>query len=328
MSSASLLILVPYFAYVFDFLDPEKVIARIGVQTLERATARDARERRADLHRAPGAGGERPGAPGRHRGERARAEGQGDRLRRLGGACGASWSTTRAARRRSSPSGSPSARRCAPTRTSWRWRTSRWRIWRATAPGWSGRGCGRSARCSAPRSTACRRWRTWWRSTPATSARRRSAAGNREVFALTVKFMNTYLRAALNGKDVRTAYNVLNQYRQLAEALLARRGRRRLGARRRVVEIAGHFKYYARLAHAQRDGVRDRDGRLRSLRAVRGGEHAPLARARSAAGDLPGDRRSRRGAGAARRAQGAGQAGVVLPGRAARRRARRRSTTT
>ncbi len=45
MSSGSLLILVPYFAYVFDFLDPEKVIARIGVQTLDRATARDARAR-------------------------------------------------------------------------------------------------------------------------------------------------------------------------------------------------------------------------------------------------------------------------------------------
>ena len=39
MASGSLLILVPYFAYVFDFLDPEKVIARIGLQTLERATA-------------------------------------------------------------------------------------------------------------------------------------------------------------------------------------------------------------------------------------------------------------------------------------------------
>ena len=40
MASGSLLVLVPYFAYVFDFLDPEKVIARIGQQTLERATSR------------------------------------------------------------------------------------------------------------------------------------------------------------------------------------------------------------------------------------------------------------------------------------------------
>ena len=40
MASGSLLVLVPYFAYVFDFLDPEKVIARIGQQTLDRATSR------------------------------------------------------------------------------------------------------------------------------------------------------------------------------------------------------------------------------------------------------------------------------------------------
>ena len=37
MATASLLLLVPYFAYVFDFLDPEKVIARLGAQTLESA---------------------------------------------------------------------------------------------------------------------------------------------------------------------------------------------------------------------------------------------------------------------------------------------------
>src|SRR6266478_1812710 len=32
MATMSLLLLVPYFAYVFAFLDPEKVIARIGAQ--------------------------------------------------------------------------------------------------------------------------------------------------------------------------------------------------------------------------------------------------------------------------------------------------------
>jgi hypothetical protein len=76
------------------------------------------------------------------------------------------------------------------------------------------------------------------------------ATSNREVFALTVKFMNTYLRTALNGKDVRTAYNVLNQYRQLAEALLtAAPADTADWGEPTLVEIAGHFKYYARLAH-------------------------------------------------------------------------------
>ena len=34
MTSASLLLLIPYFAYVFAFPDPGKVIARIGQQVL------------------------------------------------------------------------------------------------------------------------------------------------------------------------------------------------------------------------------------------------------------------------------------------------------
>ena len=46
------------------------------------------------------------------------------------------------------------------------------------------------------------------------------AAGERNVLALVVKFMNTFLRAALNTREIRSAYNVLNQYRQLAEAMM------------------------------------------------------------------------------------------------------------
>jgi hypothetical protein len=48
--TASLLLLVPYFAYVFAFLDPEKVIARIGQQVLDAVLARGAaRRERGDL---------------------------------------------------------------------------------------------------------------------------------------------------------------------------------------------------------------------------------------------------------------------------------------
>src|SRR4029077_18669072 len=35
----SVLLMVPYFAYVFDFLDPEKVVARIQRQALQSALA-------------------------------------------------------------------------------------------------------------------------------------------------------------------------------------------------------------------------------------------------------------------------------------------------
>lgn len=44
--------------------------------------------------------------------------------------------------------------------------------------------------------------------------------GDDELVALVFRFMNSYLRATLNARDVRTAYNVLNQYRLLANAML------------------------------------------------------------------------------------------------------------
>lgn len=61
---------------------------------------------------------------------------------------------------------------------------------------------------------------------------------NPELFDLTVKFFNTYLRATINAKDVRTAYNVLNQYRLLAEYALD------YADGEHSVEIARYFKYY------------------------------------------------------------------------------------
>lgn len=67
--------------------------------------------------------------------------------------------------------------------------------------------------------------------------------GNAELLDLALKFFNTYLRATINAKDVRTAYNVLNQYRRLAEyALQYDRGAR-------AVEIAQYFKYYGLTAY-------------------------------------------------------------------------------
>lgn len=65
-----------------------------------------------------------------------------------------------------------------------------------------------------------------------------AAAGNEELVDLVIKFFNTYLRATVNARDVRTAYNVLNQYRLFAESMLNRDG----GAR--ALEIARYFKYY------------------------------------------------------------------------------------
>jgi hypothetical protein len=70
-------------------------------------------------------------------------------------------------------------------------------------------------------------------------------ADDGEALTLTVKFFNTYMRATLNTSRVRTAYNVLNQYRQLAEAALAN-GRHALTG-----EIAFYLKYYGQIAHGK-----------------------------------------------------------------------------
>jgi hypothetical protein len=63
--------------------------------------------------------------------------------------------------------------------------------------------------------------------------------------SLTVKFFNTFLRATVNERDVRTAYNVLNQYRLLAETAM------KMGRNEMAVEIARRFKYYGQLGFAQ-----------------------------------------------------------------------------
>ena len=67
--------------------------------------------------------------------------------------------------------------------------------------------------------------------------------GDDHVFEVAVKFFNTYIRATLNARDVRTAYNVFNQYRLLAEQALER------GDGQPAVEIARYFKYYGLLAY-------------------------------------------------------------------------------
>ena len=72
------------------------------------------------------------------------------------------------------------------------------------------------------------------------------AAGDPHWLQLIMKFFNTYLRSAINAQDVRTAYNVLHQYRRMAEQLLEH------DQSDRVVEVAGYFKYYGLTAFAAR----------------------------------------------------------------------------
>ncbi len=62
---------------------------------------------------------------------------------------------------------------------------------------------------------------------------------------LCIRFFNSYLRAAINAGDQRSAYYVLQQYRILCEGLLAG-GRGDL-----ALEVAGHFRFYGQLGYTQ-----------------------------------------------------------------------------
>ncbi len=67
-------------------------------------------------------------------------------------------------------------------------------------------------------------------------------ANDKEVVTLVLRFMNSYLRSTLNAKDVRTAYNVMNQYRLFVEALL------RGGDHKTALAAVGHMKYYGNVS--------------------------------------------------------------------------------
>jgi hypothetical protein len=252
MASGSVLLLVPYFAYVFDFLDPEKVIARIGAETLERAAApkKDGRKVDAATGASDTATRQAQAVSGlAHLADIAvNALGQKDKviatdasaaLRRLlveyqgrKGALDAEWFAIGGALR-TDPDfvalASDSLDDLASRRT--------WLEWKGLR---QIREVFGAALTTMPEMAHVVAIDTRYVGEAAL------AAGDREVLQLTVKFMNTYLRAALNARDVRTAYNVLNQYRQLAESLLATRN---AWPQTVLVDIAGHFKYYARLAH-------------------------------------------------------------------------------
>ena len=69
------------------------------------------------------------------------------------------------------------------------------------------------------------------------------AKQDRPVLELAFRFMNSYLRAALNARAVRTAYNVLNQYRLMVESMI--RGK----AEDMALEGVRHMIYYGRTSY-------------------------------------------------------------------------------
>lgn len=66
--------------------------------------------------------------------------------------------------------------------------------------------------------------------------------GDDRLIELVFRYMNSYLRLTLNQRDVRTAYNVLNQYRLLAESML-RHGRDEF-----ALDAVRHMGYYSHVS--------------------------------------------------------------------------------
>jgi hypothetical protein len=68
-------------------------------------------------------------------------------------------------------------------------------------------------------------------------------ARDEELILLVYRYMNSYMRATLNARDVRTAYNVLNQYRLLVESML------KSGNGKSALQGVRHMKYYAHVSY-------------------------------------------------------------------------------
>jgi len=66
---------------------------------------------------------------------------------------------------------------------------------------------------------------------------------NPKLLSLCVKSFNSFLRTTINARDVRTAYYLMDRYREVAEHLLDR------GEGEKAFEIAGFFSEYGQLGH-------------------------------------------------------------------------------
>ncbi|MEJ2088274.1 MAG: DUF2254 family protein, partial [Gammaproteobacteria bacterium] len=65
---------------------------------------------------------------------------------------------------------------------------------------------------------------------------------NRDLLRLCVRTFNSYMRATINAGDARSAYYIMDQYRDVAEDLLRREDRDL------VLQIAGYFRLYGQIA--------------------------------------------------------------------------------
>jgi hypothetical protein len=242
MTSASLLLLIPYFAYVFDFLDPGKVIERIGQHVLDAALGR--RVGRKATHDVAARQAMSVAAMEHLSDVAVNAVAQKDKIIASHATAAlreavvryqphkanlpAEWFAV-GARIRSNPdfiAMEPESLRELERQQLW----FEWKVMRHL------RSVFAESLNHLPEMAHVVAIETRYVGEAALQR------GDAAVVAVAVKYFNTYLRGALNSHDVRACYNIFNQYRLLAELLL------REGWTDLVLKIAHHFAYYGQVA--------------------------------------------------------------------------------
>ena len=246
--TGSLLLLFPYFAYVFDFLDPEKIVSRIMNQGLEATGARgddriehrQARAIEAIEHLA------NIGLNALQQKDKGIASGAVDSLCEFGIRYGESkselnpdWHRIHDWNRQSPDfvSLNDEAVRDLEKRGTW----LEWKLLRQFQMLF-GESLGQIK-------DTCYLIAIDTRRLGEAAARR----GDLRALDLAIKFFNTYLRATINAKDIRTGYNILHQYRQLAESVLTLQedesGERQRKLQHRALQIARFMRYYSSVSY-------------------------------------------------------------------------------
>lgn len=254
LMTGSLLLLFPYFAYVFDFLDPEKIVTRIMNDGLESASpirgraahATDSRQLRAVEaveHLA------NIGLNALQQKDKGIASEAVDSLCEFGirygetkAAMRQEWHKIASWNRQSPDFVSLSDEAVDDLRRRGTW--LEWKILRQYQMLF-GEGLGQIKDTCYLVAIDTRRL--------GEAASRR---GDIHALDLAIKFFNTYLRATLNASDIRTAYNILHQYRQLAEFVLIHsrdlsggKNERREQLEHRALQIARFMRYYSAVAY-------------------------------------------------------------------------------
>jgi hypothetical protein len=259
--TASLLLLIPYFAYVFAFLDPEKVIARIGHQVLDAVLARGAARRDRDdldLRQASCVAGLE------HLSDIAvNTVAQKDKIIATGAVTALREFAVKFLKEKSALPvewfvlgvrihSNPDFIALAPDSLHSLESNKVWVEWKVLH---HFRSVFSEALDHLPELTHVVAIETRY------IAEEALRHGDREVLVLAIRYFNTYLRSALNQRDVRACYNIFHQYRLLAEHMM-RKGHNRVGATRGevvsgqgshysdlVLEIGRCLAYYGQTAH-------------------------------------------------------------------------------